>query len=404
MIDIPKPVGLKPEYDVVVIGAGPSGTRCARIIAEAGFSVAVFEKRQEIGAPKRCAEGIGIGALQRMGYTGKERFVTQYIDGALLYAPNGKEFKVEYDDYAGCVVERKVFDKFLAYDAAKAGARIFVKTEVTDLLKDDGKPAGVIVDYGGEKHEVRARIIISAEGIEGKIARKAGIDTTNKPINVDSGYQYEIANINLKDPHKLYFYIGNKIAPRGYIWIFPKGMHVANVGIGIIGSSDKTAKQYLDEWIESRPDLFENAAIIEENAGGIPVGGLLEDMTTDNFMVIGDAAHTVNPLHGGGMDEGTKAGEMAAQVVVEALKVNDTSHEFLAKFNKLWWEERGNKLKKVEKFRQVFEKMSDDDLNFLAEHLTMEDVIEFVGGRGMKKFAKLLMKRPQLIKLASLLK
>ncbi len=406
MIEIPRPVGLKNAYDVVVIGAGPAGSRCAKLIADRGLSVAVFEKRAEIGSPKRCAEGIGVKALQRMGYNGNERFVAQYIDGFYLYAPNGKEFVMDYGSPQGCVVERKVFDKFLAYDAAKAGAKVFTKIEVVDLLKDNGAISGVVIKYGEDVFEVKARVVVSAEGIEGKMARKAGIDNTNKLINVDSGYQYEMANLKLKDANKLYFYLGNEIAPRGYIWIFPKGDHVANVGIGIGGGAGvkRKAKEYLDSWIENHPEIFADASVIEENAGGIPVGGLLKDMVRDGFVVIGDAAHTVNPIHGGGMDEGTRAGEIAAEVICECLNREDVSHDALAKFNELWWKERGEKLRRIEKLRQVIERMSDDDLNFLADELTVQDIIDFAGGKNLRKLAKILLRRPKLIKLATILR
>ncbi len=399
-----KPINLKDEYDVIIVGAGPSGSRCAGILAEKGMDVVIFEKRAEIGAPKRCAEGIGLEALRRLGFNGRERFVTQYINGAYIFSPNGRKFVVDYGKPAGCVVERKVFDKFLAYQAAKCGARFYTKTEVVDVIREGGKIAGVVVDYEGETYEIRSRIVISAEGVEGKIARKAGINTTNALMNIDSGYQYEMANINLEDPMKLYFYIGNEVAPRGYIWIFPKGEHVANVGIGIGGNVEKTAKHYLDEWIADHPEMFSDASIIEENAGGIPVGGLLKNMVLDGFMVIGDAAHTVNPIHGGGMDEGTRAGEIAADVVAEAFKANDFSKEFLDDYNKLWWRERGRKLERVEKLRQVFERLDDEDMNFLAENLNAEDIIDFASGRNLKKLAKVMMKRPKLLKLVGILR
>ena len=399
-----KPVSLKDEYDVVIVGAGPSGSRCARILAENGLDVVVFEKRPEIGSPKRCAEGIGLEALKRMGFTGKERFVAQYIDGAFIFAPNGKRHTIDYGEPRGCIVERKVFDKFLAYEAARKGAKFYTKTEVVDVIKNGEKIEGVVVNYEGNEIEVKAKVVVSAEGVEGKIARKAGINTTNALINIDSGYQYEMANVKMEDPMKLYFYIGNEIAPRGYIWIFPKGEHVANVGIGIGGNVEKTAKHYLDRWIESHPEMFGEASIIEENAGGIPVGGLLKNMVLDGFVVVGDAAHTVNPIHGGGMDEGTRAGEIAANVIVDAFKSQDFSKEFLDKYNKLWWQERGHKLEKIEKLRMVFERLSDDDMNFLAEKLNAEDIVDFASGRNLKKLAGILIRKPKLIKLVKILK
>ncbi len=399
-------VKLKENYDVVVIGAGPAGSRCSEIMAKNGLDVVVFEKRAEIGAPKRCAEGLGVEAIKRLGFSGKENFVMQTINGAYVYPPDiSLKKSIIYNETAGYILERKLFDKVLAYKAAKAGAKFFTNSEVLDVLKDEnGKITGVVVCRDGEELEVKAKVVVSAEGIEAKVARKAGINTTNKITDVDSGFQYEMANLKLEDPHKLYFYLGNEVAPRGYIWIFPKGEHVANVGIGIGGNVEKPAKWYLDKWIEENEEIFGEASIIEENAGGIPVGGLLEDMVLDGFVVVGDAAHTVNPIHGGGMDEGTRAGEIAAEVILKAFKKGDFSHDFLAKYNELWWNERGKKLKKVEKLRMVVERLSDEDLNFLAREISEQDLIDFTNGRNYIKMIKILMKKPKLIKLAMLLK
>jgi digeranylgeranylglycerophospholipid reductase len=211
-----------------------------------------------------------------------------------------------------------------------------------------------------------------------------------------------MADITIPDPKKIHLYFGNKIAPRGYVWIFPKGKDVANVGIGIIGKGEKAAKDYLLEFINSREEL-KRGSILEVNAGGIPVGGLLKKMTLDNFLAIGDAAHQVNPIHGGGMFEAQFAAKIAAEVIDEALQKNDTSEKQLDKYNKEWWKQRGNYLRKVEKLREVVEKFSDDDFNFLAEELKGDLLVDFTRGKGLRVFAKILLKKPHLAKLAKAL-
>ena len=56
---------MKDAYDVIVVGAGPAGAMAARHAAEGGASVLLIEKRQEIGDPVRCAEGVGIKDMDR---------------------------------------------------------------------------------------------------------------------------------------------------------------------------------------------------------------------------------------------------------------------------------------------------------------------------------------------------
>ena len=98
--------------DVIIIGAGPAGTACAKKLAEKGFSVKVFDKRAEIGAPKRCGEGLSETSQEFVGKI-PERCIAQRIKGARLYAPNGRHLDAILSS-GGFVLERKVFDKWLA--------------------------------------------------------------------------------------------------------------------------------------------------------------------------------------------------------------------------------------------------------------------------------------------------
>jgi len=386
------------EYDVVIVGAGPGGTGAARAAASAGLKVLVLEKRQEIGSPKRCGEGLSRSTMKRMGIQKNDSWVRRVVKGFTAYSPDGNYVRFDYDDGTeGYVIERKVFDKYLAEKAVEAGAKVVSRADVTGLLKGDGKICGVEVEIDGKKQEVGAKIVIAADGVESKIARKAGINTTLKLVDAISGVQFEMANIDI-DPDRIEMYFGNDIAPGGYVWIFPKGEHVANVGIGIRKPyAKKKAVEYLKDFINKRPGL-RKGSVLEVNSGGVPVGGLMENMVTDSFMVVGDAAHHVNPIHGGGIGEAWVGGTVAGEVAAEAIKAKDTSKEFLDKYNKLWWERRGNRMKRLVKFREVVESFSDDDLNWITDYLKGEDLVNFSRSSGFSKFVKILMKRPSLMK------
>ncbi len=391
---------LKESCDVVIVGAGPGGTSTAKHLAEKGVEVIVFEKRQEIGAPKRCAEGLSSNTVELLGQKIPRQCIAQKINGAIVYAPNGKFVEIDYGKTAGYIVERKLYDKWLAEEAARKGAKIIAKAEVKDVIKEKDFIKGVLVDWEGKSYKIESKVVVAADGVESTIARKAGLDTVNKLVNVDSCYQYEMSNIYLEDPHKIYLFFGNKIAPRGYAWIFPKGRDKANVGIGICGAfASKSAKEYLKSFVETHPWLKEGS-ILEANAGGVPVGGFLKNMVLNGFLVVGDAAHQVNPIHGGGLKEAQIAGRIAAQVIAEALEKGDVSAKSLEKYNEIWWKERGKELEKVQKLREVVERLGDEELNFLAEELTGNDLVDFSHGKGLAKLAKILLKKPKFAKLA----
>ncbi len=408
--------------DVVIVGAGPAGSIAARDIAKAGFDVLVVERKQEIGPPKRCAEGINVRGLLNVGVKPDPRWAAKGIYGAVIYFPNGKSLKIDQrkvpDDVmdaiysgekkpalepaTGYVLERKIFEKHLAADAIRAGARYMVKTRALDVIKDGGKIAGITAEQMGEKFEIRSKIVVAADGVDSRIAKSAGINTTNKLSDYHSGFQYEMAGLNI-DPDVLHIFFGNSLAPKGYVWIFPKGQDVANVGIGILGSMSedgKRAKDYLDKFIESRPEVFKNASAIEMNAGGVPVSSSIETFVADNFMIIGDAAQLVNPIHGGGIAIAMNSGALCAKAAVEALKENDTSREKLYAYEKKWRETDGVKMKKLLKLRAFLEKLTDEDMNKAADIVSGEDITKLTDGNYRFLFKTLLTKAPSLLSLA----
>ena len=139
---------------------------------------------------------------------------------------------------------------------------------------------------------------------------------------------------------------------------------------------------------------------MEVKAGLVPVGGMLKDMVADGFVVCGEAAHHVNPIHGGGIKEAIISGQLAADVIIKCLKAGDVSKKALEEFNEKWWATRGEHLTKVERLREVVEKLSDDDLNDLVDALKPEDIVEFSRGSRLSVLAKALMRKPRLITLA----
>jgi len=387
-------------YDTIIVGAGPAGLQAAIKLAEKKVKVLVLDRKQEIGPPKRCAEGLGLGWFKRLKLKPGKEWAVQAIYGATLWAPNGKSITLTGKKIAGYVLERKVFEKHLAIEAAKKGAKIIVKANVENCERKN-RIIEVTVNEFNEMKKYSAPLVIAADGVDSRIARMLGMQTANKLNDMDSGFQYEMTNLKNYDEKNLHLYFGTEIARRGYLWIFPKRKNTANIGIGIAATEQKSAKEYLDNFIQSKPEIFSQASIIEVNAGAIPVGGFLEEMTADNLIVCGDAAHMTDPIHGGGIGIAMEAGNIAAEIAEKAVKSKRFDNEFLKQFTKEWYERRGNHLKKRLKARHFLEKLTDQDFNYLAESITVEEALKIAGGElnAKDKFfflGKKLLQRPGL--------
>ncbi|WP_297513236.1 NAD(P)/FAD-dependent oxidoreductase [Thermococcus sp.] len=379
------------KYDVVVVGAGIAGPIVARNVARAGFSVLLIDKKWAIGTPKQCAEGISIKVFEKYDIPYDKRFINREIYGAKLYSPSGYELEMRYKDVSGVILERKVFDKMLAYYAAKAGADVLARTEALDVIRKDGKVVGIKAKHEDEPVEIYADVIVAADGVESTIARKAGINTYAPPHEFDSSYEYEML-IEGFDPDLIHLWFGNEIAPRGYVWVFPKDEDRANVGIGINSDNPQTAKYYLDKWLKE--NNIPAKKLLEINVGVVPVGGFVKELVKDNVLVVGDAARQVNPMHGGGMAEAMEAGTIASKWIVKALEEENLS--LLQNYTKEWWETDGKRLEKVLKVRRVTEKLTDEDLDLFIQILSGADAEKIAGG-DYGEVIKALLKHPKVL-------
>ncbi|MDP4197743.1 MAG: digeranylgeranylglycerophospholipid reductase, partial [Bacteroidota bacterium] len=353
-------------------GAGPAGSIAARTAAEKGLDVLLIEKRQEIGDPVRCAEGVNKEHLKKHVEIDK-RWICADLKASYIHAPDGTRIVMAEEisgGEVGYVLERKIFDRALAEQAANAGAQVRVKTRATNLIIENGFVRGARLMHLGKTYNVRARIVIGADGVESKVGRWAGIDTSLKPIDIETCAQYLIAGANIDQNH-CEFYIGNEIAPGGYIWIFPKGNGKANVGIGVLGN--KTGKfkpkpvDYLNRFLEKK---FPDARIVEMVVGGVPVSGSIEKTSTNGLMLIGDAARQSDPITGGGILNAMNAGKLAGEAAYEAISAGDVSLEKLEEvYERRWRATIGHAIDMSLIVKNCFINLSDEELNSLAHSL-----------------------------------
>lgn len=351
---------IEDKYEVIIIGAGPGGSTVAKELAKAGIKTLLVEKRAEIGMPVRCGEATGIKGIEKLGIKPWKQAIAWQTYGAYLYAPDLTRVELLSDKPNGYVLERRIFDKQLAIEAANTGASVFVKAYAKALIRGNGAFSGVKIKHFDREKEVKCRIIVGADGIESKVGRWAGINTRTKLSEMTSNVQFEMCNIEMENSEVNEFYFGNEVAPGGYLWIFPKGEDIANVGLGI-RDRKKTALYYLKRFIKKNENL-KKGKLISAFAGGVPVQGPLEKAVNKNVLLVGDAARHVDPLTGGGIYNAILAGKLAAKTIAEHFEKDIP----LENYDALWKKELEKGLVRSLKVKNALEKMSDKDLNKVA--------------------------------------
>ncbi|NYT03196.1 MAG: NAD(P)/FAD-dependent oxidoreductase [Candidatus Methanofastidiosa archaeon] len=356
------------KCDVLVVGGGPAGSNAARYAAK-GADVIVIEKKKEIGGPVQCAEGVSQGLFEKLEMKQSDRYISTNIEFVKLISPNGTVIRLDGERVkywkSGMILDREVFDKAIAKEAARNGADFLMKTRFVSAKRTS---SGVTVNAKqmNEDIQIDAKIVIGADGPPSIVAKSLGMDTTVPLRYLESGIQYLMMPMEIEPCIELFF--GDCYAPGGYSWVFPKGEDQANVGLGVLPVKAKqTAQYYLDKFIE-RP-RFKKAKIVEVNAGAIPVNGPLKQPYMDNLLLVGDAGRFVNPLTGGGIHTAIITGKHAGELAAEAIAKEDYTANFLKKYNDMWKPDIYDELDKCLKAQEAFMTLSEKDLDAIAETL-----------------------------------
>ncbi len=384
------------EYDVLVIGAGPGGSMVARYAARHGLRVLLVEKRPEIGVPVRCAEGISRAWMNEVEIEPQDRWIDAYMDGAKIYSPDEKsvvELTAEQaGNEVGFVLNREYFDKYLASLAAKEGAEIWMKSPAIEIIKEDGYIKGAIIRKFGERVEVRAKIVIAADGFESQVARWAGLNTVLRERDIVSCIQYRMTNIDIEE-NFTHFFIGS-CAPGGYVWIFPKGKKEANVGIGVALNKLKQrgeVKKYMDEFIEKH-DYLKKGSVIQIVTGAVSTCPVPKKIVDNGIMLVGDAARLIDPITGGGIANACISGKYAGEIAAKC--IDNPSMECLEEYQNMVQEKWGRKHLRNWFVKEKLAALSDDTLNKLMDVISKEKITK-ISVRGILEAVQ--KKYPELI-------
>ena len=374
-------------YDVVVVGAGPAGSMTAKTAAERGLSVLLLERELEVGVPDKCGEYIpSLEEMKRLApsvpdpeelFDPPSSCIVNRSKYVKFVFPNNHEISVPF---RGLTVERKLYDKHLTNEAARAGAEVATLTKAIDLLKDG---RGVRVKDIDGVRDIEAKTIVASDGAYSLVARKAGLPVSRDPLDYGVGYQYEMVNVD-HDPDYVDMYLGEDIAPGTYAWIIPKGDDVANVGTGVripFMKKGLNIRDYQRNFVEKHPissEKLKNAKRTAIKAGLIPVGGAMERTCTEKVLAVGDAGGHTIPTVGGGIPPALICGRIAGQVLADYFEEGKP----LTRFEAAWRAQLGKTLENSLRMRRMSDVVFKNEkmIDFITKRgwLTEEMVMKFV--------------------------
>lgn len=336
-------------HDVIVVGGGPAGSYVAAKLAERGHRVMVLERKRRVGDSVCCAGIIGQECVSTFAI--EDRVILRQVSSARLFSPSGNQLAIRREEPQACILDRAVFDSYMAERAQVAGADFVLNCLVKDIaIERDG--VRIETSCRGKAAGFEARAVVIASGFGSGLCQRLGL---GRPGDFTIGAQAEVAAPGVGEV-EVYF---GDMAPGFFAWLVPTTPPMARAGL----MSRKNPGFYLKKWLDSLAAQGKIAsAEVELNYGGIPLKPLPRTCG-ERLLVVGDAAGHVKPTSGGGIYYGLLGADIAAITLHRALADGDLSAKRLARYERGWRKRLGRELRVGYWARKLFERLSDRQLD-----------------------------------------
>ena len=324
------------ETDVLVVGAGPGGSATAYHLARHGVDVTVIDKAA-FPREKVCGDGLtprSVRAIQGMGVdTDDPRF--EKVIGLRVHARH-TTIQLPWPDLTsyppfGLVMPRDGFDHLLLQRAVKAGAGLIEHTEATAPIVERGYVRGATVrdadDRDAPANTIRARYVVAADGAASRFATPVGVSRdASRPLGIAARRYFRVGyHPGPWIESWLDLWDGDMLLP-GYGWLFPIAGGRINLGAGLLNTfsnfEDVSAQRLFDTFVRMLPagwGIGDETAEGRVLSGPLPMGLNRTPRAVPGLLLVGDAVGAVNPFNGEGIAYAIETGEMAADLIHEAL-------------------------------------------------------------------------------------
>jgi digeranylgeranylglycerophospholipid reductase len=385
-------------YDLIVVGGGPAGSSAAYEASKNGIKVALVEREEVIAQTVRTS---GVTWIQNMKEFGIPDDCYNPIRNYSFCSPNNTVTISDTVPHAAVLDVRKTY-RWLAEQAKKEGVDIFLKTNISNVIKNN---VGDIIGVSGTSKDgeivFHAKVIIDASGFSSTISKSMGFVTQWERFGAGAEYEVKAENV---DQETWWLMVGQKYSPAGYAWIFPVGKNIVRIGVGV-GKPESTVDptERLKELIDSKMGPISNLGkitLIEFHYGLIPNDGLSRKTVYNNLILVGDSAGQANPLVLEGIRYAIKFGRVAGKIASRAIKSGNTDEASLYPYEENWRSEIQAKIKSARKVQDRWIKLSDEEwdreLDIIKE-LRPEEFLDFIKADfGLANMVKLATRHPKL--------
>ncbi|HEV8354441.1 MAG TPA: NAD(P)/FAD-dependent oxidoreductase [bacterium] len=355
---------MKLDYDVIVVGAGPAGGMAALSAAGLGLRTALVEEHREIGVPTHCSGKLQLHAFREFDLP--SHLILNTLQAGAFYAPDGTVARVRRSEPDSHVVDRGVFDRWLAARAQEQGAEVLMGTRLRAAERVNGA-VRVRGDRGGVSYAATARVIIDAEGARPVLPRTLGLDLPRASV---MGLQYQMAGVELERGDCPEVYLGTSSSPGFFAWLMPIGPGRGRVGLCVDPRfATRAPVHYLDALVREHPVAsrrLRRAVVERKLAGPIPVLNRRHRTVIDGMIIAGDAAGHVKATSGGGIYFSLIGGRLAAQAAAGYV---GGSRAALGEYERAWRRRFGREIWFTGLMRTALNQMTDADLNALIAAL-----------------------------------
>ena len=367
------------DWDVIIVGAGPTGGRTATHLASLGHNVLMLEEHTEIGRPFQCAGLVTPKAMQEVGLFDS---VLEEVDGARIHGPSGTLVPVGTDGKLRTyVVCRKKFDQGVVQQGMQAGATLWLDSRPTEaVVKEDG--VVINVESQGQEIELTCKLLIGCDGAHSWTRRHFKM---GRPKEMMIGFQAEVLGYD-GNPRWLDMYSGSEIAPGFFAWVIPSGFGSHRIGVWSTPErlKGRSVEQCYED-LKNHPlwkERFENIHEIARFCGPIP-SGMVKKTVRDRVLLLGDAAGMAKPTTGGGIGPGFKQISGILSRLSEAILLDNLSEKALTKITSKHFKFMKKDQEKARKLRNLLvSDVIDGELDQHFDNFAKPEVLDLINEIG----------------------